>query len=223
MAESTRRSRLRAATTQEIRDAARRQLRAVGPAGLSLRAVAGELGMSPAGLYRYHASRDDLLTALITDGFNELADAVEAARDAAPDRDARERLMVAAHAYRRWAVEHPQEFGLLYGTPVPGYAAPEDGPTSTASLRVGGAFFPLLTEIWGQDPPALPAAVPGLPVLLPGLPASATTLVMTVWAHLHGLVVLEVFGHLDWLGADPEMLFERAVRHLSDQVSPAPP
>ncbi|MGV9313617.1 TetR/AcrR family transcriptional regulator [Streptomyces sp. NPDC003691] len=217
----TRRDRLRAETLDEIKTAALRQLREAGAAQLSLRAVATSLGMSPAGLYRYYDSRDALLTALITDAFNRLADAVEQARDADPSADVADRLLAALKAYRRWAVDHPHEFGLVYGTPVPGYAAPPDGPTTTATRRVGRALMHLFAEAWQEgrlrpadEVPPDPALARYAAEIHPGLPPAAAAVVLGAWTRLHGLVALEAFGHLRWLAPDATDLAEHQLREL---------
>src|ERR1700744_2080553 len=122
----TARERVRAEITREITDTARAHLAADGAATLSLRAVARDLGMVSSAVYRYFASRDDLLTALIIDGYNAIGAAVEAA-DAACDRaDHLGRWRAAGRAARPWAVAHPHEYALIYGSPVPGYEAPAD-------------------------------------------------------------------------------------------------
>ncbi|MEO3977819.1 TetR/AcrR family transcriptional regulator [Streptomyces sp. CAU 1734] len=227
----TRRDRLRAETLDEIKAVSLRQLREVGAAQLSLRAVATALGMSPAGLYRYFDSRDALLTALITDAFDRLADAVEEARDADPGADVADRLLAALTAYRRWAVAHPQEFGLVYGTPVPGYTAPPDGPTSVATRRVGGAFTPLFAEAWQQgrllpsgeaEAEPDPALARYAAELHPGMPPAAAAAVLGAWTRTHGLVILEAFGHLRWLRHDTAPLAERQIRLLLTEIGLRP-
>ncbi|MFD5081935.1 TetR/AcrR family transcriptional regulator [Kitasatospora sp. NPDC058406] len=229
MPSPTRRERLRAETLDEIKAVALRQLREVGAAQLSLRTVATDLGMSPAGLYRYFDSRDALLTTLITDSFDRLGDALEQARDADPDADVADRLLAALAAYRRWAVEHPQEFGLIYGTPVPGYAAPPDGPTSTATRRVGGALAPLFVEAWQEGRLRLPDDVAPDPALAryaaelhPGLPTAAAAAILGAWTRLHGLAVLEAFGHLRWLRNETSDLAEQQLRLLLAEIGLSP-
>jgi AcrR family transcriptional regulator len=114
---TTARERVRAELTAEITDAARRQLAGVGAAALSLRAVARELGMASSALYRYFPSRDDLLTRLIIDGYDALGNAAEKADD--PSAPPEQRWLAVCRAVRTWAREHPHEYALLYGSPVP--------------------------------------------------------------------------------------------------------
>jgi AcrR family transcriptional regulator len=113
----TRRERLRAATTSEIKQIARQQMAQKGAAALSLRAIAREMGMTSPALYRYFASRDDLVTALIVDAYNSLADALEAARHGCPPTDHKQRLLEMGLAYRNWAISHAQDYTLIFGTP----------------------------------------------------------------------------------------------------------
>src|SRR4051794_34402415 len=131
-ASRTARERVRAELTKEITDIARRQLATEGAGGLSLRAVAREMGMVSSAVYRYFASRDDLLTALIIDGYNSLGEAVEQAEAAVPRHDLDGRWLALGRAIRAWARENTPEYALLYGSPVPGYIAPQDtiGPAS---------------------------------------------------------------------------------------------
>ena len=121
--------------TLAILDNARQQLAKVGPAQLSLRAVARELGMSSSAVYRYFSSRDQLLTALIIEAYDELGEAAERADAAVARRTSYAlRWEEACHAIRSWALAHPHDYALLYGSPVPGYAAPQD--TITPASRV---------------------------------------------------------------------------------------
>jgi len=130
----TARERVRAEITGEITDAARRQLAEVGAAALSLRAVARELGMASSALYRYFPSRDDLLTRLIIDGYDALVEAAETADD--PSVAPVQRWLAVCRAVRRWARDHPHEYALLYGSPVPGYSAPQDTVPAAARVAV---------------------------------------------------------------------------------------
>jgi AcrR family transcriptional regulator len=148
----TARERVRREVTAEITDAARRQLAEVGAAALSLRAVARELGMASSAVYRYFPSRDDLLTRLIIDGYDALGAAAEDADD--PAATPRDRWLAVCRAVRRWALAHPYEYALLYGSPVPGYEAPKD--TVPAASRVGIVLGRILGDAAraGALPPA---------------------------------------------------------------------
>src|SRR5215475_3527504 len=132
----TARERARAEITSEILEAGRRHLATDGAAALSLRAIARDMGMASSAVYRYVASRDDLLTRLIIDAYDSLGSAAESA-DAGIDRgDLAGRWGVICRAVRGWALANPNEWALIYGSPVPGYAAPADtiGPASRVSI-----------------------------------------------------------------------------------------
>ena len=243
-----RRARARERTWRELKAAALEEVREVGPAGLALRSVARRLGMSPAGLYRYVDSRDGLLTALIADGYHDLADHLDVAlgadvsgsteRDrpvprvpmtADADADVADRLRAVGLAYRAWSVARPNEFGLLFGDPIPGYAAPAGGPTVAAMTRMGAALARPLLEAAAvgrlrvdrvlADPAV--TGPPGAldPVLPPGTDPGVGPLLLLAWGRLHGQVSLEVFGHHHWLFPDGcEALFradlERTLQDL---------
>ena len=222
----TARERARAELTREITEEARRQLAAVGANGLSLRAVARELGMVSSALYRYYPSRDDLLTALIIDAYNAIGEAAETAiAGASPDTgpgarpgSARARWLAACHAIRAWAIDHPHEYTLIYGSPVPGYRAPEAtiGPAARVPLAFVGVLAAAIAsgEIAAADSPAAdaPADAPAGELaeqaaalsaalsLDPSAPGAALVppdlLVRSVaaWTQLFGLISFELFG-----------------------------
>ncbi len=161
-ASRTARERARAELTREIKEEARRQLAAHGAQGLSLRAVARELGMVSSALYRYFPSRDDLLTALIIDAYDALGEAAETASAGPPAADVRGRWRAACHAVRNWARAHPHEYALIYGSPVPGYRAPQ--ATIGSAIRVVRVLGGLLADArpegrdaGGPVPPPSPA------------------------------------------------------------------
>jgi AcrR family transcriptional regulator len=219
---TTRRERLRAATFEEIKAAALSQIAEVGGPSLSLRGVAREIGMSPAGLYRYYDGRDDLLTDLIADAYNDLASAVESAI-ADGGASTRDRFAAGMRAYRRWALEYPNRFLLIFGTPIPGYEAPEDGPTVEGNRRMGEAFFSVGVEAWrrGEIPVVTPSRPPtegerGLAAEIdPEMPPELIPVMLGTWAHFHGLVTLEVLNQFQWLyGDDGEALFESETERL---------
>ncbi|MGW0181309.1 TetR/AcrR family transcriptional regulator [Nocardia sp. NPDC003345] len=122
---TTPRARARAQTMADILRIGREHLATDGAAALSLRAVARDLGVVSSAVYRYVRSRDELLTLLVIDGYDALGDTVDAALATAPD-DPVERLRITARTVRTWALAEPAWYGLLFGTPVPGYAAPAD-------------------------------------------------------------------------------------------------
>src|SRR5450755_78005 len=143
------RQRARAQITREIKEEARRQLAAEGAQRLSLRAVARELGMVSSALYRYFPSRDDLLTALIIDAYDSLGTSAETAVARWPTADTRGRWRACCHAIRDWAIARPHEYALIYGSPVPGYQAPQEtiAPAARVAVVIGG----LLSNAWPQD------------------------------------------------------------------------
>jgi AcrR family transcriptional regulator len=154
----TARERARAELTHEIKEEARRQLAATGAQRLSLRAVARELGMASSALYRYFPSRDDLLTALIIDAYDALGGRAERAAAALPRSDVRGRWRACCIAVREWAIAHPHEYALIYGSPVPGYQAPQE--TTQAASRVALVLGGLLADAHAAGPATGPAAGP---------------------------------------------------------------
>lgn len=224
-----RRDRVRAATVQEIKDAARRHLVAEGPAGVSLRAIARDMGMTAPALYRYFPSLDDLVTALIADLYSELSDALEAARDALPATDIVGRMMAACRAFRGWSVRHPREFALTFGSPLPGYQAPQDGPTVAAGKRFGGVFLGLFAELYARRPfdaPTEECLNPGVRTemdrwreeLGADLPLGVMYVFLTCWVRLYGLVTMEVFSHLDFALIAPEPFFEQQLQAMGEAL-----
>src|ERR1700749_2644516 len=133
-ASPTARERARAELTREIKEEARRRLAETGAPELSLRAVARELGMVSSALYRYFPSKDDLLTALIIDAYNAVGDVAEQAA-AGAGAQPRAAWLAVCHAIRAWALEHPHEYALIYGSPVPG----DRGPAGAVGPRGRGA------------------------------------------------------------------------------------
>ena len=220
----TARERVRAELTAEITAAARRQLAEVGAAALSLRAVAREVGMVSSAVYRYFPSRDDLLTRLIIDGYDALGAAAEAADDpAAPLAD---RWAAVCTAVRAWALAHPHEYALLYGSPVPGYAAPRD--TVPAASRVGVVLGRILGDAaragrlhgeGGRVPGLLgDAAVEVLGQDAPGIDDAVRVRALLSWSALFGTVSFELFGHLVGSVEDADAYFARVVTELGAMV-----
>jgi AcrR family transcriptional regulator len=216
------RERVRAELTADITDAARRQLADVGAAALSLRAVAREVGMVSSAVYRYFPSRDDLLTRLIIDGYDDLGAAAEAADD--PTAPPAERWLAVCRAVRDWAKAHPHEYALLYGSPVPGYQAPKD--TVPAASRVGivlgrilgeAAQAGLLPDASGERDPGLVSAdaVAVLGGEHPALDDAVRVRALMAWSAVYGTISFELFGHFVGSVEDGDRYFDRAMAELA--------
>ncbi|CAL9338765.1 TetR/AcrR family transcriptional regulator [Streptomyces sp. enrichment culture] len=240
------RERRRAAAVGEIVDAAEAHIAQHGPAALSLRAVARSLGMTVQALYHYFPNRDALVTQLITKAYDDLSQALRDAVDAVPDGPSpggpapegpsTARLMAIAEAYRGWGVAHPERFQLLYGTPLRYYAAPDGGPTTQAVRRMGALFQRELldgftdAQFAAADVPPFSAPFRERLARLPlnaegGLPPAALSLFVSAWGHIHGLVVLEVFGHTSFLEDHGAEVFRSSVRMMVEDIHrriPAP-
>ncbi|HEY2285069.1 MAG TPA: TetR/AcrR family transcriptional regulator [Streptosporangiaceae bacterium] len=229
---TTARQRARAEITGEIKDEARRQLAATG-AQLSLRAVARELGMVSSALYRYFPSRDDLLTALIIDAYDDLATAAEKADATAagrPGATARDRWRACCHAIRDWARAFPHEYALIYGSPVPGYHAPQD--TVAHAARVAGVLGALLEGARDAGPAA--GAGPGLPgelaaqaeivaaAVAPGVPPAVAARGLIAWTQLFGMVSFELFGQLVGTADPADDFFGYAIDQMAGLVGLPP-
>jgi AcrR family transcriptional regulator len=234
----TARERARAELTREIKEGARRQLAATGADGISLRAIARELGMASSALYRYYPSRDDLLTALIIDAYDAIGEVAEQAiADGKPDESwGRDRWLAACHAIRGWALDHPQEYALIYGSPVPGYQAPE--ATIGPAARVPLAFADVLAVATaagelGDDAGAHAGPNAAADVLTAGLaeqaavlsaaltsPVAPEVLVRAViaWTQLFGMISWELFGQFVGSFEPAEALFAHAVDQLATFV-----
>ena len=219
---TTRRERLRASTIDDIKAAALCQIAESGGPSLSLRGVAREIGMSPAGLYRYYDGRDALLTDLITDAYNDLADAVEAGIVSGGETPS-ERFVAGIRAYRVWAITFPNRFLLIFGTPIPGYEAPVEGPTVEANRRMGEALFGVGIEAWRTGQMTIPSlgrkateSEHELATLLdPNMPVELVPAMLGTWAHFHGVVTLEVLHQFNWLyGNNTDVFFEGEIERL---------
>lgn len=208
---TTPRERYRAQVREEIRKHAWEQIAAAGASALSLNAIAKQMGMSGPALYRYYASRDDLLTELISDAYRSLADSFRARAAAGAD------LAGLAEALRAWALHDPQRYLLVYGTPVPGYHAPPETVQITSEIMAV-----LLAACVAVGPPADPASAldghlaehrawdGGNPA-----PPAALHLALTVWTRLHGVLSLELAGHFTGMGFDPALLYAAETRSLT--------
>ncbi|MET9214808.1 MULTISPECIES: TetR/AcrR family transcriptional regulator [unclassified Nocardia] len=217
------RSRVREEMTEEIKRVARRHLATQG-ADLSLRAVARDLDIVASALYRYFPNRDALLTALILEAYESLAQAAVTA-DAAVDRaDSRGRWYAVWRGVRAWALAHPAEYGLLYGTPVPGYSAPADTVTPAAAVVLSLVRVVVDADL-GPAPVSTPMTEPlraDLRRLIdeqPGdLDERRLALVFAGWTQLFGLVGFEVFGRLDQTVTAVSDYFDHQAALMADLV-----
>ncbi|GAA4833742.1 TetR/AcrR family transcriptional regulator [Kitasatospora terrestris] len=204
----TPRERYRAQVRDEIKQHAWEQIATAGASALSLNAIAKRMGLSGPALYRYYANRDELITELVRDAYRSLADTFRAHGDAGAD------LAALARALRAWALDDPQRYLLVYGTPVPGYQAPED------TTRIAGEIMAVLLDAcaglpltptefdehlddhraWAGDHPA---------------PSSVLRRAVTFWTRLHGVLSLELAGHFAGMGFDPARLYAAEVDALT--------
>jgi AcrR family transcriptional regulator len=214
---TTWRERRRAEAVAEIKDVARRLLVAGGPAAISLRAIAREMGMTTSALYRYYRSLDALVVALRGELFEELGRVTYAALDEVPEDDPILRVTAMARAFRRWGLEHRQEFGLMLGPPLAGTAG-EPGTPDDAVACIGAAFLRELAELWRRGKLVVPSVDPIAGHLVPSLnrylaesadlePAVVFAF-LSAWTKLYGIIAMEIFGHMTWAVTDTEEFFE---------------
>jgi len=228
-ASRTARERARAELTREIKEEARRQLATQGASGLSLRAVARELGMVSSALYRYFRSRDELLTALIIDAYDALGAAAEEASSGRPAADVRGRWRAVCTAVRDWARANPHEYALIYGSPVPGYQAPQT--TIASAIRVARVMGGILADAQagtgraaarrreGPLPPQLARQVAIVAeAIAPGVDDGALTRGLIAWTQLFGMISFELFGQ--FVGSlDPaEEFFGYTLERMADYI-----
>jgi AcrR family transcriptional regulator len=225
-ASRTARERARAEITREIKEEARRQVAAEGAQRLSLRAVARQLGMVSSAVYRYFPSRDSLLTALIIDAYDALGSAAEAADAGRPRSDLRGRWRAICHSVRNWSAASPHEYALIYGSPVPGYRAPQEtvAPASRAGLMLGR----LLADAWASD--AISGITEGSPMsplleeqaaalamaIAPAVPGPVVLRGLIAWTQLFGMISFELFGQFTGVVDPGEEFFHHAVEQMAD-------
>jgi len=208
-----RRVRLRADLLSAIRASALDELHRVGAAQLSLREVARLAGISPSGLYRYVDGRDALLELLITDGFEAFGVAIESAIEAAGD-DLVAQLEAVALTYRRWAQANPDQFGLILGSPVPGFHA-RDGGSTVEGVRT---FAEPMVRVVARAHAAETIDVSMYDPVVGGIPETLASVIVRAWGRIHGLVALETFGHLRWTDSDVESLLRTEIASLAVEL-----
>nr|WP_042197712.1 TetR/AcrR family transcriptional regulator [Kibdelosporangium sp. MJ126-NF4]CEL23130.1 Transcriptional regulator, TetR family [Kibdelosporangium sp. MJ126-NF4]CTQ90268.1 Transcriptional regulator, TetR family [Kibdelosporangium sp. MJ126-NF4] len=197
------RERYRAQVRAEIKQRAWEQIAEAGVPALSLNAIAKQVGMTGPALYRYFANRDELITALIRDAYRSLADAVRAAADSGAD------LAVLARVMREWARSDPPRYFLIYGTPVPGYRAPDD------TIAITNEVMAVLLEAAGvlpvdNAPTPFDIHLDSHRAWAGDHPAASATLhrALSFWTRLHGVLSLELAGHFVGMSFNPDLLID---------------
>ena len=220
------RARARSEITDAIVTVARRHVAEQGAPTLSLRAVAREVGMVSSAIYRYFPSRDDLLTRLIVDTYSAIAAAAEAGDASAARGDTGGRLTAMANAIRRWAIAHPHEWALVYGTPVPGYAAPHDtvDPAARVSMvmlgilrdGVAGGTIDATERI--ETTRAVRSDLAAIRRIVPGVPDAVIARGIAAWTQIFGHINFELFGHFHNVIDDLDGFFELQARRIAASV-----
>ncbi|MCY9784465.1 TetR/AcrR family transcriptional regulator [Nocardiopsis sp. EMB25] len=218
----SRRERVREATLAEIKAIARRHLVEHGPSGVSLRAIAREMGMTAPGLYRYVSGIDALLIAITADMFDELADAVAAADASVPDKDTDRRILTSLRAFRSWAIDHRSEFAVMFGPRARLDPNADITPGLEAARRFAATFYTLFDRLLVERRFTLPDSEHVTPELdrelrsfaescgfsAPHIPVEAVMVLTSCWVRLYGVVCMEVFDHMSIVMSDLEPLFE---------------
>jgi AcrR family transcriptional regulator len=225
-----RRERLRQNTIDEIKAIARQHMAQEGAGALSLRAIARDMGVTVTALYRYFPSYDDLITALIIDAFNALADALENASVEFDHEDYHGRLKATMLAYRAWAIANPADFVLIYGTPIPNYHAPREQtvPIVVRSFLAIGrivADAQFANKLSVQDYLPIPATIADALEALrkefnygDGIPTMVLYLTNILWVRGHGIIMLELFGHLAPSIGDVDALYQAEMERLLKSI-----
>ena len=220
----SRRDRLRAQTLAEIREHGYAQIAEGGPTALSLNGIAKAMGMSGPGLYRYFASRDELLATLVTESYEDLADALEHAAQQARRRAPEARLRAIADAFRAWALAQPHRYRLVFGSSY-GSGELEPDRIIPAAHRSMGVLLRALAELTPEPAPAVRDTIlrrqlaewaanrPDNLQLEPDLLA----LGVLGWTRLHGVISMEIEGIFEQMGIDPARLYRAEIDHLIAQ------
>ena len=225
----SRRERVREATLTEIKEIARKHLVEFGVAGVSLRAIAREMGMTAPGLYRYVPGIDALLVAITADMYEELADAVAAADASMPAEDTDGRILTSLRAFRTWAITHQTEFSVMFGPRTRIDPDTDITVALEAGRKFGSTFFTLFDRLVSEERFSVPADEDLAPELRtelrsfadtvgfssPDIPEGAAMVLTTCWVRLYGVVCMEVFQHLNFVVRDMEPLFESELQNMA--------
>jgi AcrR family transcriptional regulator len=225
---ANRRQRLRQQTLDEIRARAYSHLERGGPAALSLNAIAREMGMSGPAIYRYFASREQLLATLIVESFDALADALVAAPATAGGRSSESRLRALARAYREWALANPHRYRLIFGTSEGSGAVDPERILPAAQKSMAALLVAVSESAAGsaaqavKDAPLRRQLAAWLRDRSPELELAEGTAAIAVlaWTRMHGIVSLEIDGFFDQMGVDPKRLYQLEVDRLIERAPP---
>jgi AcrR family transcriptional regulator len=223
---------MRAAAIAEIKGIARGLLVEGGPSAVSLRAIARAMGLTPTAMYRYFPSLDALIAALGDDLRDELRRCIESARDEMPGDDPLQRVSQMARAFRAWALGHPAEFGLLFGPRWPGVpqAQADSAKPPDPDFGFGAPFLAEFWSLWKLRPIQTPPVGlieerlgrhlgPYAVTFGQDIPLPVMFIFLSAWTRLFGMVAMEVFGHMKWAFADPEVLFEMELLNFAKQLT----
>jgi len=237
----SRRDRVRAATTQEIIQTARKLLVQDGPEAISLRAIAREMGMTAPALYRYFGSHEDLLRHVVADIFTELATHVRTAVHMAADTSTSGlseaevmvvKMIAGCREFRAWTLTHVPEFSMIFGSPLPGMEVLHEmhrDPTVDCGYQFGQVFLDLFGDLYRRRPFSIPAddeIQPSLrqqlaryrELVQSDLPLGALQTFLRCWVLLYGIVSLEAFGHMQFALDDPSPMFELMLSDLAPMI-----
>ena len=212
---------------EAIKDAAWQQINENGAAALSLRAIARSLGITAPAIYNYFPNRDALVTALIVDAFRSFGDAQVNAITDLPEEEHALRLQTLGLAYRQWAVDHPQRYQLIFGTPIPGYHAPTDVTTPAAAwslvplietLQAIHSAGKLLVDQRAPMTPALASMLEAWSEFTGGVNAEVLYAAVVIWCRVHGLVSMEIGNQLPSFFTDPGEIFRREIKTIETQL-----
>ncbi len=228
----SRRERVREATLSEIKEIARRHLVEFGVVGVSLRAIAREMGMTAPGLYRYVPGIDALLVMITAEMYEELADVVADADASMPVDDTDGRILVSLRAFRNWAITHQAEFSVMFGPRT--RLDPEADITRAleAGRRFGSTFFTLFDRLVSEERfplprdeeipnalrPELRSFADSVGFTSPDISEGAVMVLTACWVRLYGVVCMEVFQHLSFVVGDMEPFFESELQNMAKDL-----
>jgi AcrR family transcriptional regulator len=211
---------------EAIKETAWRQIAESGAASLSLRAIARELNITAPAIYNYFPDRDALVTALIIDAYTSFGDWQIEARDAVPAKDHSGRMLATGLAYRNWALTYPQRYQLIFGTPIPGYEAPHEKvlPSAARSLSALVSVIEDLRAAGKLNAPGFPEVTQEYKVNFEAwkvynsmADVLSLSVAVLIWAHVHGIVSLEIAGNLPPFGTDGQGLYMYEMLAIKEQ------